>query len=187
MGEKTSYIFSVRRSYLQFLFTAIGLPFLPTFNDYQVKVKTDFDSKNQFTFISLGSLDNLTLNTGIKDPDESQQYILAQIPVNNQWSYTVGGVFKHFFNKGFHSFILSRNMLNNEFYKYPDNDETRNKSFDYKSRETENKFRYKLDYRDNGWKYIFSTNMEFANYENKTSQPAGPTPWTVCTGGNRGR
>ena len=34
-GDKSSYIFSVRRSYLQFLFDAIGLPFLPTFSDYQ--------------------------------------------------------------------------------------------------------------------------------------------------------
>ena len=170
IGKKTNYIFSVRRSYLQFLFTAIGLPFLPTFNDYQVKLKTNFDNKNQFTFISLGSLDKLSLNTGIENPDESQQYILAQIPVNNQWSYTIGGVYKHFFNKGFHSFILSRNMLNNEFYKYPDNDESRDKSFDYKSREAENKFRYKLNYRNNGWKYIFSTNLEDNNYENQTSQ-----------------
>ena len=170
IGKKTNYIFSVRRSYLQFLFTAIGLPFLPTFNDYQVKLKTNFDNKNQFTFISLGSLDKLSLNTGIENPDESQQYILAQIPVNNQWSYTIGGVYKHFFNKGFHSFILSRNMLNNEFYKYPDNDESRDKSFDYKSREAENKFRYKLNYRNNGWKYIFSTNLEYNNYENQTSQ-----------------
>ena len=170
IGKKTNYIFSVRRSYLQFLFTAIGLPFLPTFNDYQVKLKTNFDNKNQFTFISLGSLDKLSLNTGIENPDESQQYILAQIPVNNQWSYTIGGVYKHFFNKGFHSFILSRNMLNNEFYKYPDNDESRDKSFNYKSREAENKFRYKLNYRNNGWKYIFSTNLEDNNYENQTSQ-----------------
>ena len=170
IGKKTNYIFSVRRSYLQFLFTAIGLPFLPTFNDYQVKLKTNFDNKNQFTFISLGSLDKLSLNTGIENPDESQQYILAQIPVNNQWSYTIGGVYKHFFNKGFHSFILSRNMLNNEFYKYPDNDESRDKSFNYKSREAENKFRYKLNYRNNGWKYIFSTNLEYNNYENQTSQ-----------------
>ena len=43
MGKKTSYIFSVRRSYLQFLFSAFGLPFLPTFSDYQFKVKTNFD------------------------------------------------------------------------------------------------------------------------------------------------
>ena len=170
IGKKTSYIFSVRRSYLQFLFSAIGLPFLPTFNDYQFKIKTDLDSKNQLSFISLGSLDKLTLNTGIENPDASQKYILSQIPVNNQWSYTIGGVYKHFFDKGFHTVVLSRNMLDNQFYKYPDNDETRTKSFDYNSQEIENKFKYKLDYRDKGWKYIFSANAEYDKYNNQTSQ-----------------
>jgi len=37
VGDKATYLFSVRRSYLQFLFSAIGLPFLPTYNDYQFK------------------------------------------------------------------------------------------------------------------------------------------------------
>ena len=42
LGEQTNYIFSVRQSYLQFLFDAIGLPFLPTFNDYQLKLIIHF-------------------------------------------------------------------------------------------------------------------------------------------------
>lgn len=170
IGNKTSYIFSVRRSYLQLLFSAIGLPFLPTFNDYQFKLKTNFNPKNQLTIISLGSLDQLSLNTGIEDPDAGQQYQLAQIPVNNQWSYTIGGVYKHFFDNGYHTLVMSRNMLNNEFYKYPDNDESKDKIFDYKSRESENKFRYELNYQKNGFKYHFGVNTEYAEYENQTMQ-----------------
>lgn len=170
IGDKTSYIFSVRRSYLQFLFSAIGLPFLPTFNDYQFKLKTNIDSKNQLTIISLGSLDQLTLNTDIKDPDAGQQYILSQIPVNNQWSYTFGAVYKHFFTNGYHNVVFSRNMLNNEFYKYPDNNESLPKSFDYKSRETENKFRYELALKDHGIRYNFGVNAEYAKYFNNTEQ-----------------
>jgi len=170
MGKKSSYIFSVRRSYLQFLFSAIGLPFLPTFNDYQFKLKTNFNSKNQLTIISLGSLDNLVLNDGIKDPDASQEYILAQIPTNDQWSYTIGAVYKHFFDKGYHTLVLSRNMLDNKFYKYPDNDESLDKNFDYHSTEAENKFRYELSMRSNGIKYNFGANMEYANYFNTTKQ-----------------
>lgn len=170
IGDKTSYIFSVRRSYLQFLFSAIGLPFLPTFNDYQFKLKTNFNPKNQLTIISLGSLDKLKLNTDIENPDAGQQYQLAQIPVNNQWSYTIGGVYKHFFDNGYHTLVLSRNMLNNQFYKYPDNDESKAKIFDYNSTETENKFRYELNIQNKGFKYQFGVNSELANYENMTSQ-----------------
>jgi hypothetical protein len=170
IGDKTSYIFSIRRSYLQLLFSALELPFLPTFNDYQFKLKTNFNAKNQLTIISLGSLDHLTLNESIANPDPSQEYILTQIPINDQWSYTLGAVYKNFFDKGFHTFVLSRNMLNNSFYKYPDNNESMDKSFDYQSIEAENKFRYELTLRDKGFKYNFSGNLEYAHYENGTTQ-----------------
>ncbi len=170
IGSKNSYIFSIRRSYLQFLFSAIGLPFLPTFNDYQLKFKTDFDKKNQLTIISIGSLDHLSINTKIKEPTASQEYILAQIPINNQWSYTIGGVYKHFFKNGSHMVVLSRNMLDNQLYKYPDNDESQDKSFDYHSNEMENKLRYEVFYRDRGFKYTFSANAEQAKYLNNTKQ-----------------
>ncbi len=170
VGKKTSYIFSVRRSYLQFLFSAIGLPFLPTFNDYQLKVKTDIDKVNQLTIISIGSLDNMSLNTGINNPTPSQEYILMQIPINNQWSYTFGGVYKHFFENGYHTLVLSRNRLNNQFYKYPENNNNAEKIFDYTSTESENKARYELSLRKNNIKYNFSVNLENAEYTNNTSQ-----------------
>jgi hypothetical protein len=169
-GKKSNYIFSVRRSYLQYLFSAIGLPFLPTFNDYQFKFKTDFDKKNQLTIISIGSLDNNSLNTAIENPDLTQQYILSQIPVNNQWSYTFGTVYKNFFDKGYHTFVYSRNMLDNILYKYPENDETKARILDYYSRESENKLRYELNYRINDFKFNFGLNTEFAKYSNDTKQ-----------------
>ena len=170
IGKKTSYIFSVRRSYLQFLFSAIGLPFLPTFNDYQFKLRSDINSKNKLTVISIGSLDNLLLNTGITNPDPGQEYILSQIPINNQWSYTFGIVYNNYFKNGYHTFVVSRNMLNNKFYKYPNNDESQPKNFDYSSTEAENKFRYELNLMKNGFKYNFSVNSEYAKYYNSTSQ-----------------
>lgn len=170
IGEKTTYIFSVRRSYLQYLFSAIGLPFLPTYNDYQLKIKTNFNTKNQLSVISIGSLDNMSINNEIKNPSAAQEYIASQIPVNNQWSYTFGLVYKHFFKNGSSSFILSRNMLNNEFYKFPDNNEDLPKSLDYTSREIENKFRYELDFNSKGIKYSLSANVEFAKYSNQTTQ-----------------
>ncbi len=170
VGKEGSYIFSVRRSYLQFLFSAIGLPFLPTFNDYQFKYKTNLNKRDQLTIISLGSLDHLSLNDKIENPDASQEYILAQIPVNNQWSYTIGAVYKHFIEHGFHTFVASRNMLNNEFYKYPDNDESKPKILNYNSTEAENKFRYELSLQKADLKYNFSANAEYAKYFNETQQ-----------------
>lgn len=170
IGEKSSFIISARRSYLQFLFSAIGLPFLPTFNDYQMKFKTRVNKKNEITVVSIGSLDNLSLNDGIENPDEGQEFILSQIPVNNQWSYTFGVVWKHFLKNGYSTAVISRNMLNNEFYKYPDNDESRPKSFNYLSTEAENKLRYEITQIKNTWKWNYGLSSEYAKYYNNTSQ-----------------
>ena len=96
VSKKTNVLFSIRRSYLQFLFSAIGLPFLPTFMDYTFKVKTKFNVHNELTVISIGALDKSVLNTGMKNPTEEQQYILDYLPVNNQWNYAIGANYRHY-------------------------------------------------------------------------------------------
>jgi len=39
-NKKTTFIASARQSYLQFLFAVLGLTFLPTYNDFQLKVRS---------------------------------------------------------------------------------------------------------------------------------------------------
>lgn len=167
--ENTSFIFSARRSYLQFLFNALGLPFLPTYNDFQFKTKTKFDSKNELTIIGLGAIDDFELNTGLKNPDESQRYILGYLPVNTQWNYTIGAAYKHFKENGFETYIASRNMLNNRQYKYQNNNETEAKLLDYTSWEAENKFRYERQLKlTGGYDVNFGAGAEYARYYNST-------------------
>ncbi len=170
VGNKTTVIFSARRSYLSFLFNLIGLPFLPTFNDYQLKVKSKIDSKNEISIISIGALDQNKLNLGIKNPTQTQEYILTNIPVNEQWSYAIGAVYKHFGDKSFQTYTLSRNMLNNRAYKYPDNDESRPKVLDYLSQEIENKFRFENNIRLNSLKLVYGLSGEYVKYNNTTKQ-----------------
>lgn len=170
MGENTNYVFSVRRSYLQFLFEALGLPFLPTFTDAQFKLRTRFDEKNELTLIGLSAYDISTLNTDLEDPNEEQQYILDQLPVNEQWNYTFGAVYKHFRENSYQTFVLSRSQLSNGAYKYKDNDESseENKILDYNSGEIENKLRFENTSRKNGYKINFGASFDFVNYTNDT-------------------
>ena len=172
IGEKTSYIVSVRRSYLSFLFGILKLPFLPTFNDTQFKIKTKIDAKNELTFIGLGSIDDFELNTGIENPDDAQKYILSQVPVNKQWSYTIGGVYKHFREHSYQTLVLSRSHLNNSIVKYLENDMSspENKILDYTSQEIENKIRLENNLRLNGYKLNIGANLDFAKYMNTTAQ-----------------
>jgi len=172
LNDKTTFIVSARRSYLKLLFTALKLPFLPTFNDMQFKVKTRFDAKNELTFIGLGAIDQNELNLDIQNPDEQQTYILGQLPVNNQWSYTLGAVYKHFREKSYQTLVVSRSQLSNRTTKYFDNDESssNNKILDYTSQEVENKIRFESNMRMDGFKANIGANIDFAQYSNATLQ-----------------
>ena len=171
IGEKSSLLFSVRRSYLQFLFDAIGLPFLPTYNDFQFKQKIKFNTKNELTIIGLGAIDQFELNLE-DDTSALQQYILGTLPVQSQWNYVIGGVYKHYRENGYSTFVMSRNMLDNSAYKYLNNDESieSNLIFDYTSREAENKFRYEETTTIKGWRLKAGVNYEYAKYSNNTYQ-----------------
>jgi outer membrane receptor for ferrienterochelin and colicin len=172
VSEKTNILFSVRRSYLQFLFGVIGLPFLPTFNDYTLKVKTKFNVHNELTILSIGALDKFELNTGLKDPTEEQQYILDYIPVNNQWNYAIGANYRHYRDNSYSTLVISRNMLYNEAFKYQDNEENNpdKLNINYKSYEIENKIRYEEVTRFNGYKLTYGAGAEYAKYKNETYQ-----------------
>jgi hypothetical protein len=150
VGTKSTFIFSVRRSYLQLLFKALALPFLPTYNDYQLKYKFRFDQKNELSIISLGALDNFKLNLGA-DSTDLQRYILGNIPTNNQWNYTIGAIYRHFGKNNFVTGVVSRNMLDNKSEKYFNNDDStpENLLLNYRSQEIENKFRLENDYYKN--------------------------------------
>ncbi len=172
LGEKTTFIVSARRSYLQLLFSLIELPFLPTFTDFQFKSRTRFDEKNELTLVGLGAVDLFDLNLGIEDPDAQQKFILSRIPVNEQWSYTVGAVYKHFRENSYQTFVISRSHLNNESYKYFDNDDSseENKILDYNSQEIENKFRFENTTRLGDFKINAGVNFDVATYTNQTTQ-----------------
>ncbi|MDX1284521.1 MAG: TonB-dependent receptor, partial [Draconibacterium sp.] len=167
IGEKTTFVFSTRRSYLQFLFSVLELPFLPNFTDAQFKVRTRFDNKNELTFIGLGANDVFSLNEGIEDPTPDQEYILSSIPVNEQWNYTVGAVYKHFRDNSYQTLVASRSHLNNNSYKYFDNDDSSedNKILDYLSEEIENKLRFENTTRINDFKLNFGANLDFVTYK----------------------
>ena len=169
--NNSSFIFSVRRSYLQLLFSALKLPFLPTYNDYQFKYKIDFDKKNQLSVISIGALDKNKLNTGLSNPDAFQRYVLQSLPVNDQWSYAFGLVYRHFREKGYDTWVLSRNMLNNDQVKYTNNVEVPDSLLlNYTSQEIENKFRYEGLTDLNKWKFSYGAGLEQARYTNSTYQ-----------------
>jgi hypothetical protein len=167
LSAKSGLMLSVRRSYLQFLFKALALPFLPTYNDVQIKYKHNIDKKNEITFLMLGAYDVAVLNTG-ENETESQRYILDYLPEQKQWNYTTGLVYKHYKPNSFQTFVLSRNMLDNNAFKYPGNDRSLPIRLQYKSQEIENKFRFENNIRLQDWKINYGVGLEYVKYNNNT-------------------
>jgi hypothetical protein len=175
IGKNTTFIASVRQSYLQYLFKLIKLPFLPTYNDFQINVKTELENNDEISIIALGAIDNFELNEGVNDgvTDEEtikrNRYILSNIPVQEQWNYTVGSRYKHFGENSNQQYVVSRSVWNNNSTKYFNNTGNANDLLlDYTSREIENKFRFENNLNRNDFRINFGVGLEQSNYANTT-------------------
>lgn len=170
IGKKTSYLVSVRQSYLQFLFDMLGLPFLPTFTDAQFKLKTRFNANNELTILGLGGIDNMKLNT--KLDGEKAEYILSYLPKIQQETFTLGAVYRHYAGIHVQSVVVSHSYLNNRNTKYLNNDEssTDNLSLKLRSVEQETKSRIENTSTFGNWKINFGANLDYSQYTNTTFQ-----------------
>ena len=171
LGSKSTFIASARQSYLQWLFKAMKLPILPTYNDFQVKYKYRINAHNELSIVGIGAIDNMRLNTQLQTTGtEAQRYILGYLPEYNQWNYTIGAVYKHYGEGHIDNWILSRNMLRNSSVKHQNNDPSLPKLSEYESDETENKLRYERVYTTLPFKLSFGAGLRYASYTNRSGR-----------------
>ncbi|WP_040312500.1 TonB-dependent receptor [Phocaeicola plebeius] len=165
IGDKTSYLVSVRQSYLQALFKILGLPFLPAYTDASFKIKTRFDSHNELTLLGLGGIDRMKLNLGIEGEDA--EYMLSYLPEINQETYTVGGVYRHYSQRHVQSIVLSQSYLNNRNVKYRDNDESSEENLTLRlgSIEQETKLRMENTSSWSVWKVKAGFDLNYSRYK----------------------
>ena len=170
LGKKTSYLVSVRQSYLQFLFDMLGLPFLPTFTDAQFKLKTRFDARNELTVLGLGGIDKMKLNT--KADDEDNEYILSYLPKIQQETFTLGAVYRHYAGAHVQSVVASHSYLNNRNTKYQQNDESDPEHLMLCLRSTEQNTQLRLENSSSfrNWKVTVGTSLDYSQYSNTTFQ-----------------
>ena len=169
INEDTSFIFSLRRSYLQFIFKAFGFSFLPDYWDYQMKLNHKIDDLNYINFIGIGSIDELTVN----EPDEfdfENQSTIEQIPITNQKSRTFGVTWKRIYknSNGFFNLSLSNNKLENNFERFEDNVSKTNKVYSNLSTEEDIKLRFISNNNFENYKFSFGGNFQLSKYSNRT-------------------
>jgi hypothetical protein len=178
LSKKTTFLASARRSYLQLLFQAIGLPIRPNYWDFQYKITHKFNAKTTLTSLGVGAIDEFSF----APPEEATAenlYIISSNPIINQWNYTQGFTLKRLIDNGFWNVTLSRNMFDNQLDQFRDNldgqqnDESK-RILDLQSQEIENKLRFDLNQYLGDWKYSFGGMLQYVQYYNRTEAQVRP-------------
>jgi hypothetical protein len=140
VNENSSFIFSARRSYLDFIFKAAGFGFVPEYYDLLGKADYKTDNNNSFSFIFTGAFDFVKYFNDTED----QRYDNSRVLGSDQTQYVAGISYRHLFNKGFFTLALSRNYVD---YDTRQNDTLLNPVFKNISREQVNALRGDFVYK----------------------------------------
>jgi outer membrane receptor for ferrienterochelin and colicin len=140
VSDNSDFIFSVRRSYLDFIFKAAGFGFVPEYYDALAKYNYKLDNENSISFLYIGAFDNVKYFNNTLD----QRYDNSRILGSDQVQYVGGVIFRHLFNNGFYQFIASRNFVD---YNTSQKDSLLNPLFSNKSTEAENRVKAELIYK----------------------------------------
>ena len=91
LGSRGSWLFSLRRSYLQFLFKALGLPIRPDYWDSQASLVWEPNGRDRFTFTGIGAIDEFGIVPPGPDADFETREIVQRVLNNDQRTFTLGG------------------------------------------------------------------------------------------------
>lgn len=172
LGNNTTFLASIRRSYLQFLFEAIGLPIRPNYWDFQYKITHKINAKTTLTSIGLGAIDEFTFEAP-DDATPENLYVLSSNPSINQWNYTQGFALKRLTDAGSWNLTFSRNMYDNRLDQFSDNfdgkqqDESK-RILKLNSQEIENKLRFDHNFISGDWRFSYGAGAQYVKYNNAT-------------------
>lgn len=169
-GERTTYLFSVRQSYLQLLFKMLGLPFLPNYIDGQFKIKTRLTATDELIFLGLTGIDNMKLNTD--EEGEDAEYMLSYLPRIKQQTFTLGAAYKHYAGRHVQTVSLGYNYLANQNLKYTNNDDSSPDNLTLDLSSHEQKATLRAENRTYGERWTLTEGVEtwYARYDDRTFQ-----------------
>ena len=96
LSEQSSYIFSVRRSFLDPLFRLYGFTFAPYYWDYTLKANYHIGKYDELEIVSLGAIDRMTKFNDTQSQIEDNLHRIF----SDQTRLTAGIVWKHGFDFG---------------------------------------------------------------------------------------
>jgi len=111
LGDDGTALFSVRRSYLDFVFKAAGFGFVPEYWDFLGKANYRLGPKDQITFLGIAALDNVKLF----NDTEKMKYDNSRILYSDQNQGIAGITWRHLLPKGYSVITLSQTLFTYEY------------------------------------------------------------------------
>jgi len=159
VSSNSSFIFSARRSYLDFIFQAADFSFVPEYYDGLLKYDISFDNRNSISFLLISAFDNVKYF----NDNEDQRYDNSTILGSDQTQYATGVSYQHLFKNGFINLSLNRNYVD---YDTQQSDSLLNPIFINNSIEKENTFNADLTYQLNNTIELNAGGLvKFINFE----------------------
>jgi len=139
-NKNSNFIFSIRRSYLDFIFNAAGFNFVPEYYDLLGKYDYKIDNSNKISYLFIGALDRVKFNNN----DKEDIYDNSRILGSDQNQYVTGISYDHLFDKGIINFSASRSYIKFNSFQ---NDTLLNPIFNNNSIEAEHELKGDIIYK----------------------------------------
>ena len=114
-GRRANWLFSVRRSYLQYLFKVLDLPIRPDYWDAQLRFEAEPSARDRFLVVGIGAIDNFGIVKPTDSDDYENQEIYESVLDNDQRSYTLGASWRRLFDGGYVTTSVSRSSSDFRF------------------------------------------------------------------------
>jgi hypothetical protein len=112
-----TFVFSARRSYLDFIFKAAGFGFVPEYWDFLGKVNYDLGAKDQLNILGVAALDNVKYFNDTQDKRFSNSRVMG-----SDQNQAVGGMtWQHLFDKGYTTVTLGQSYVDYNFQQSDSN------------------------------------------------------------------
>lgn len=104
LGAGGSVLASLRRSYLDLVFSLVDFPFRPTYYDATLKIVQPIGRSDRLSFVTIGALDDIAFDNSTAD----NQYDNSRVLATSQNQYLAGLTWEHPLERGHLEVALGR-------------------------------------------------------------------------------
>jgi len=114
-----NFIFSARRSYLDLIFRAAGLPFVPVYTDFNLIANYDLSGRDRLFLIGLSAINEVDRDQSSLENRVSNASLLD----NSQYQAITGLNYRRLLDRGYLDLTLSTNLFRYRFNQINENEE----------------------------------------------------------------